>query len=77
MTRGEFLRALEGQLEMPHGSLSETQQLTDVDGWDSMSALLFMALADEKAGVTITGDQLAKARTMGDLLSLLGDALAP
>ena len=77
MTKGEFLRALEGQLEIPSGTLAETNALTEVDGWDSMAALLFIALADEKVGVTVTGDQIAKSRTVGDLLSLLGNALTP
>ena len=77
MTRGEFLRTLEGELEMPEGSLNENQALADLDGWDSMAAVLFIALADEKAGVIVSGDQIAKSKTLNELLSLLGDKLAP
>jgi acyl carrier protein len=76
MTRAEFLRTLEGELELPEGSLNENQALTDVDGWDSMAAVLFIALADEKVGVIVSGDQIAKSRTLNDLLLLLGDKLA-
>jgi acyl carrier protein len=76
MTRPEFLRALEGQLELPAGSLNGNQTLTDIDGWDSLAAVMFIALADEKVGVTISGNQIAKAKTLDELMSLLGDKLS-
>jgi acyl carrier protein len=77
MTRNEFLRTLEGEMELPVGSLNEHQALADVDGWDSMAAVLFIALADQKVGVVVSGDQIAKSKTLSELLSLLGDALTP
>ena len=76
MTKGEFLQALEGQLEVPENSLNENQRLADVAAWDSMAAVLFIALADEKAGVTVSGDQIAKSKTVKQLLDLLGDRLS-
>ena len=76
MTRSEFLRALEGQLELPAGSLKGNQALTDIEGWDSLAAVMFIALADEKVGVTISGNQIANSKTMDELLSLLGDKLS-
>jgi acyl carrier protein len=76
MTRREFLRALEGQLELPEGSLNGKHALTDIDGWDSLAAVMFIALADEKIGVTISGNQIANAKTLDELLSLLGDKLS-
>jgi acyl carrier protein len=75
MTKGEFLRALETQLEVPAGSLNGNQVLTELSSWDSMAAVLFIALADEKLGVTISGDQIARSKTINDLMSLLGDRL--
>jgi hypothetical protein len=41
-----------------------------------MSALTFMALADEKLQVTLSGDQVVQCRTVDELLALLGDRLA-
>jgi acyl carrier protein len=75
MTRDEFLRNLEQELNLQEGNLSESQELTQIDGWDSMAAVLFIALADEKMGVTISGSQVARSRTLADLLSLLGDTV--
>lgn len=76
MTRSEFLRALEVQLEAPKGSLIENQSLTEVENWDSMAGILFIALADERLGVNVPGDQIAKSKTVRDLLSLVGDRLS-
>lgn len=77
MTKGEFLRALEAELEKPEGSLDPDDALTDVEGWDSMAALLFISLANTKFDVILSGDQIAKAKTVNDLLLLLGDRLEP
>ena len=40
-----------------------------------MAAVLFIALADEKLGVAVSGDQIASSKTINDLTSLLGDRL--
>ena len=77
MTKQEFLRALEAELEKPEGSLNPGDALTDVEGWDSLAALLFISLADSKFGVILSGDQIAKAKTVNDLLLLVGDRLEP
>ena len=75
MTRNEFLRELEEQMELPANSVKENQVLTELESWDSMATVLFIALADERVGVTVSGNQIAKAKTVHDLLSLLGDKL--
>jgi acyl carrier protein len=75
MTRQQFLREFEGQLELPENSLNDSLMLADVEGWDSMAAVLFIALADEKCGVAISGNQIAAAKSINELLLLLGDGL--
>ena len=62
MSRSEFLRALERQLEIKEHTLKEDQALEQLDSWDSMASVLFMALADEKVGVTVSGNQIADLR---------------
>ena len=76
MTKTEFLRLLEIQMEIPEGSLQESKKLTEVEGWDSLASLLFIALADEKLGITVMGKDIAHSKTVGDLLALLGNQLA-
>ena len=76
MTKSEFLQALEHELEVPEGSLRGEQLLAQVPAWDSMAAVIFIALADREAGVTVSGDQIAGARTVDQLLALLGNRVA-
>jgi acyl carrier protein len=76
MTREQFVRELETSLEIPVGTLVPTRTLEDPSYWDSMSALTFMALADERLQVTLTGDQVLKCKTVDDLIALVGDKLA-
>ena len=75
MTLEEFLRELEKEMEIDANSLDVSQALDDVESWDSMSALIFMALADEKLQVAVSGNQVAQCKTVGDLIGLLGDAI--
>ena len=76
MNSAEFLRKLEEALEINPNSLDESQGLTDLESWDSMSALIFMALADEELQTAVTGHQIAQCTTVGDLMALLKDAVA-
>lgn len=75
MTRVEFLRALERELALDNGCLNENQTLKSVEGWDSMAAVQFMALADEQTGIIVSVDQIARSKTISELLSLLGNRL--
>ncbi|HYI95011.1 MAG TPA: acyl carrier protein [Bryobacteraceae bacterium] len=77
MARSEFLRALERQMEVAEGALKEDQLLSQTEGWDSMASVLFIALADEKLGAIVSGNQIAQASTVGDLLNLVGDRFTP
>lgn len=76
MTTSDFLRALEEALEVDQNSLQESQRLEDVEIWDSMAAMIFMALVDEETGLSVTGDQIMDCQTVGDLVGLLGDKIA-
>jgi acyl carrier protein len=71
-----FLREIELALELPAGSLSGNEQLADLPEWDSLAVISFIALVDEKLGLPVDGEQLANARTVGDLLALVGEKLA-
>jgi acyl carrier protein len=77
MTREQFVRELESSLEIPAGTLMQAKALENPSYWDSMSALTFMALADEKLQITLTGDQVVKCKTVDDLLALVGEKLSP
>lgn len=76
MKKSDFLRAFEEALELDPNSIAGSELLTDVEWWDSMAALVFISIADEKLNATVTGAQLQQCRSIADLLGLLGDKLS-
>ena len=46
--------------------------LTDLPEWDSLAALGVIVMFDMEYGKTITGEDLKKTRTLGDLYALTG-----
>jgi len=75
MTRAEFLAALEEMLEADAGTLSPDTALDSLDSWDSLAVISFIALVDEHFDHVVAGEDLAKAKSIGDLLALIGTNL--
>lgn len=72
----EFLRELEEMLELDSGALTGGEALADLEGWDSLAVISFIALVDEKLGLVVEGEKLARAKTVADLLEIAGVAVA-
>jgi acyl carrier protein len=68
----EFCEALDQLVEQPAGTSQPEMYLNHLAGWDSMSAMGFMAMADKKYGVIVSAARLMEARTVGDLAALVG-----
>lgn len=73
MQRAEFLKALQQDLAVEE-ALTGNESLEAIS-WDSMSSLSFVALADSKLGIHVSGDQLAGCRTVNDLLKVVASGL--
>lgn len=71
MTNQEKLHLLEEIMELDEGTLKEDMILSDIDEWDSISLLSFMAMLDEKFSKNITGSEVKVQKTVGDLMSLM------
>lgn len=71
MTNQEKLQLLEEIMELDEGTLKEDMLLSDIDEWDSISLLSFMAMMDEKFSKNITGSEVKAQKTVGDLMSLM------
>jgi acyl carrier protein len=52
--------------------LAPETQLQDLPEWDSLAALGVIVMFDMEYGKSITGDQLEKISTIGDLFVLTG-----
>ena len=76
MTKQEFLRELEDVLEADVESINGDETLADLGSWDSLAVVSFIAMVDEKCGVTLAASKLADAKSVGDLIALLGDKIS-
>ena len=74
MTASEFLRTLEQALEIDPGRIAGHESLNEIEWWDSMAALTFMAVADQELHVEVSA-QLQQCKTVTDLLALFGDRI--
>lgn len=75
MTKQQFLRHFEEVLEAGACSMNEEQALSDLDGWDSLAKMSFIAILDEHFSVTIPPEKIGEANTIKDLILLLGDEI--
>lgn len=55
---------------------ARSEKLTEVEGWDSLSTMAFIAMADKELGLALPGNHVLACRTVEDLLGLLGVAAA-
>jgi acyl carrier protein len=72
MTREQLRSRFEQSVEVPEGTLQESTPLEELEMWDSVSMMTFIALADEASGVKLSARQIRDCKTVGDLLNLTG-----
>lgn len=72
MSKQEFLRLLDELFELEAGTLTGRERLTDLELWDSMTSLGFIALLDEKFNLIVSGDAIGKCATIDELIALAG-----
>lgn len=77
MTKAEFLNHLEELLEAERGTLTGGEACADLDNWDSLAVLSYMALLDREFKLKVPWEQVQKCRTVDDLVALAGDRVTP
>jgi acyl carrier protein len=75
--RNELLAAFEPLIRVPRGTLTGTEELKNLAGWDSLAIIEFIALVDEKSGVELTATDVRRAKRVQDLLDLATSQSAP
>lgn len=75
MTKQDFLTEIEIVLEADAGTITGEEVLIDLAGWDSLAVLTFIAMVDEKFGITLAASKIAESSTIEDLIRLLGDKI--
>jgi len=76
MNRQQFIGELETLLEVDPGTLSEDMVLQEIEQWDSMAAIGFIAMADATLSAVVKPQKLFECRSVGDLIELVGDKLS-
>lgn len=75
MESAELLELVAGILEVDAADVSLADHLEQHE-WDSLSNLTFIAEIDERLGIAINADELARAKTVGDLQTLIASGMA-
>jgi acyl carrier protein len=53
-------------------SLTGWETLSELEGWDSVAVISFMAMADSEFGVTVSPKDIAACKTINDIAALVG-----
>ena len=71
MENREKIAKLEEMMELEEGSLTEETLLDDVEEWDSVAAISYIALLDEEFGVSISAKVIKSFKTVADAISYM------
>lgn len=71
MTNEEKIAILEEIMEVDEGTLMPETLLSNIEEWDSVSFLSFMAMMDERFGKVVTGSEIKTKETIADLMALM------
>ncbi len=71
MTREEKLEILADVLEMEVEEIDESQNLTDIETWDSVAVLSMIAVINDKFNRFPLAEELLKLKTVKDLMDSL------
>lgn len=72
MKEQEKISLLEEIMELDEGTLHMEDILDEYPEWDSITALSFIALMDEKFHKTITGKEVKEFKTVADVIGVMG-----
>jgi len=70
MKRDELLADL-GELLETDSPLTGSEELATLGNWDSLAVMSFMAMIDDKYGMTLSPKDIYASKTVNDLLDLL------
>jgi acyl carrier protein len=71
VSKAEFLDRLGEILEVPAGSLTGEEKLSDLPEWNSIAMVSFIAFCDENFQKTLSPRQFTTCETVNDLGKLL------
>jgi len=70
MTTTEFYERLEFILELEPNTINGTESLDDLEGWDSLAKLSFIAMGDADLDTIVSAKGLLACKNVADLVNL-------
>ncbi|CCX90505.1 putative uncharacterized protein [Succinatimonas sp. CAG:777] len=67
----EKLAALEDMMELDAGTLTPETLLSDIEEWDSLSALSYVVMMKDDFGKKVTGDVVRGFKTVKDIMDTM------
>lgn len=62
-------------LEVEPNSITTEEALVDIEEWNSLAVISFIAMIDELFGIAVLPQKISEAVTVKDLITLLGEAI--
>ena len=72
MEKNEFLLSPDERLELGLATLSGTETLQSLEGWNSLASITFIAPVNERFGISLRAIQVFECSTIEDLMRLVG-----
>jgi acyl carrier protein len=73
MTKEQFLRQLEEDLEITSITLTDRTPISDIDEWDSLAAMTTLSIIDEHFGLDFDIGRLNNLDNIGELFEIIGE----
>ena len=70
MRRKDFLLSMDKLVELPRGTLQGDEKLNDLEQWNSLAIISFIALVDSNNRVKVSLGQIMSSVTVSDLLNV-------
>jgi acyl carrier protein len=68
----DFIRQIEGEFDdLKPGALRPESNFREVFEWNSINALILIAMVKTEYDVTLTADDLVKSKTVNDIFSIV------
>jgi acyl carrier protein len=75
MEKKDILKEIEEIIEADENTLDGSEVLEELDGWDSLAVMGFIAMMDDNFQITIEIEKIVECKTVNDLVLLLGDRI--
>lgn len=72
MEINDFVTNFVSQLETPTTTeITSKTEFRNLESWDSLTALSIIAMVDDEYGVTLTGEDIKKSNTIGEIFEIV------